>query len=192
MKRKIVRSGTVVATDLVPVASLRKHVRALDDTDDDLLEDYLYAALDYVQHQTNRILGTSTVTLILDREDIENTRYFHGVNDIVSVDSVEYLDNLASYQTLDTSIYALHTDYPASFTLVDDLPTDAEDDYDESLIKITLTAGASLATLPRQYKMAVYLLVGHWYMNREEVVIGTVNSQLKMGVENLLSSVTQH
>jgi uncharacterized phage protein (predicted DNA packaging) len=33
---------------------------------------------------------------------------------------------------------------------------------------------------------AILLLVGHWYANREAVVVGVANSQLQLGVERLL------
>ena len=33
---------------------------------------------------------------------------------------------------------------------------------------------------------AVRLLVGHWFANREGVVVGQVNAQLELGVERLL------
>jgi len=35
-------------------------------------------------------------------------------------------------------------------------------------------------------EQAVRLLVGHWYANREGVVVGEVSSQLELGVERLL------
>lgn len=33
---------------------------------------------------------------------------------------------------------------------------------------------------------AVRLLVGHWYANREAVIVGQTNAQLELGVERLL------
>jgi len=35
-------------------------------------------------------------------------------------------------------------------------------------------------------EQAVRLLVGHWYANREAVVVGEVSTQLELGVERLL------
>lgn len=35
-------------------------------------------------------------------------------------------------------------------------------------------------------KHAMLLLIGHWYSNRESVVVGVVSSQVQLGVESLL------
>lgn len=35
-------------------------------------------------------------------------------------------------------------------------------------------------------KHAILLLVGHWYSNRESVVVGVASSQVQLGVERLL------
>lgn len=34
---------------------------------------------------------------------------------------------------------------------------------------------------------AMLLLIGHWYANRESVVVGTITSELPMAVESLIS-----
>jgi len=41
-------------------------------------------------------------------------------------------------------------------------------------------------SLTADVEQAVRLLVGHWYANREGVVVGEVSSQLQLGVERLL------
>lgn len=44
---------------------------------------------------------------------------------------------------------------------------------------------------PADVQQAVRLLVGHWFENRESVVVGTITAELKQGVELLLSNRTR-
>lgn len=46
--------------------------------------------------------------------------------------------------------------------------------------------GPEQMALTNDVKQAILLLVGHWYANREDVVTGTIASQLPMGVHALL------
>ncbi|WP_062391099.1 head-tail connector protein [Pseudomonas abietaniphila] len=47
-------------------------------------------------------------------------------------------------------------------------------------------AGPEEMALTPDVEQAILLLVGHWFANREEVVVGAVASQLPMGVSALL------
>lgn len=51
---------------------------------------------------------------------------------------------------------------------------------------VEYTAGYTEATLPRQIQQAVLLLVGHWYETRQEVLSGTIATQVPMGAKALL------
>lgn len=178
--------------DLVPLTLIRSHVRALDDTEDTELQAYREAAVDFLQQQTNRLLGEGTATIILDRHELERTVRLSGINDITAVTSVQYLDNTASYLTLDSAEYRIHTDYPGTFKLKDTLPADAEDDYDESLVKIVVAAGAPLTGLSKKYQQAVLLLCAHWFDTRSAEIIGAPTNEVKLGVARLIGAARQY
>lgn len=40
--------------------------------------------------------------------------------------------------------------------------------------------------LTKDVEQAILLLVGHWFANREAVVVGAVSNQVQLGVERLL------
>ncbi len=71
-------------------ALLRSHVRAIDDTEDDLLLIYLEAALDYMEQLTNRVLGESDIVVYLSRDEIKNTLPIHKINDVIRMWKLEY------------------------------------------------------------------------------------------------------
>ena len=46
--------------------------------------------------------------------------------------------------------------------------------------------GPEQMALTDDVKQAILLLVGHWYANRESVVVGTISAEVPMGVPALL------
>ena len=72
MNIKITRTSTDAgytlydSNEATAMGLIRSHVRAIDDSEDDLLELYLDAAIDYMQELSDRVIGTSDVVVTLD------------------------------------------------------------------------------------------------------------------------------
>ena len=82
------------------VTLLRNHVRAIDDSDDDLIKIYLDAALDYMQSLTDRLIGVHDVTVLVDYDELEHRIELAGINDITSTTpTVKYRKEDGSYST---------------------------------------------------------------------------------------------
>jgi hypothetical protein len=47
-------------------------------------------------------------------------------------------------------------------------------------------ADADVWAAPELIRQAVRMLVAHWYLNRETVVVGTISSEVQMGVRDIL------
>ncbi len=107
---------------------------------------------------------------------------------VQSIESITYFDTDNVQQTLDTSVYALLDDefgpfatlqagraWPATFARAD-------------AVSITYVAGygPSGDDVPAAIRHAMLLLIGHWYENRESVVIGTTTVQVPLAVQALL------
>lgn len=60
-----------------------------------------------------------------------------------------------------------------------------EQHCDRTLVEGTPANDGEMALTPDIWQ-AVYLIVGHWYANREEVVTGTIATSLPLGAERLL------
>lgn len=54
-------------------------------------------------------------------------------------------------------------------------------------IEMTVGYGADATFVPPAIKQAILLLVGHWYENRETVVVGTIVADLPFAVKALLA-----
>lgn len=77
-------------TESTARAIMRAHVRAYDDTDDKILDVYLAAALDYMQELSNRILGSSVVTIRLNKDEIQRPIIIPKVQNITHFHSLKY------------------------------------------------------------------------------------------------------
>ncbi len=77
--------------DAVAKTLLRDHVRAIDDSEDDLIKIYLDTAIDYMQQLSNRLLGVHQVDVYLDKDESNSPVTIHGIQDIVSVGALYYL-----------------------------------------------------------------------------------------------------
>lgn len=106
---------------------------------------------------------------------------------------IKYRDEDDAEQTLSASVYSVVGDerghyvelvsgesWPSTFTRYD-------------AVSIFFDAGNEVADVPEPLKIAVKLLVGAWYENREQTVIGVSVSQLPMSVavESLIAPYRQ-
>lgn len=110
---------------------------------------------------------------------------------IVSIDSVEY-------STSDDQVY--DEEYTGFAANVDDFPVRISPAYggtgfpelaDGATITVTYTTGA-LAATSEEYliaKRAILLLIGHWFENRETVVIGQTSAEVDFAVRSLLDEL---
>lgn len=115
---------------------------------------------------------------------------------LVSIDSVTYIDAGGDTQTVAAGTYEV-AGTPRSPTLRPKYgvrwPTDVRDQDDA--VRVRYTAGYSddsPPTLPGPIRAAMLLTIGNLYENREAVVIGTISSELPLGVQHLLMPYRRH
>lgn len=60
---------------------------------------------------------------------------------------------------------------------------------DKQVYKIVLSGGDNVKDLPRQYRQAMLLLVGHYDSQREAEYVGGLTTEIKEGVQRLLATV---
>lgn len=172
--------STAPVVEPVTTTELKAHLR-VDGTDEDTLIASLgVAARQHVEEETRRALVTQTWVLKLDE--------FPGSGDaeirlprppLQSVTSVQYVDGNGDTQTWSSSLYVVDTaDTPGNISLAygESWPSTRAQ---KNAVTITYVAGYGAAsTVPDALKAAIKLLVGHYYVNREEAVTGTVVARL--------------
>jgi len=171
---------TTAATTLpVSVIEARKHLRV--DLDDDDVEIYnlIARATEYAESYTGRVFTDAVWTRYIDNG-------WPGVivvdrRPLVSIDTVKYIDTTGSQQTLAASQY--RTDliagritpaYGVSWPSVRSIT---------NTIEVAYTAGygttaSPVGVVPEDIKHAILLLVGSWLENKEDVIKGTIASEM--------------
>lgn len=170
------------ATEPISIAEAKSHLR-VDGPDEDLaISNLITEARQYCERLTNRAFGVQTWDMWTDR--------FHPAVEVPkpplsSVTSVTYTDTDGNSQTATGSIYTVDADsipgrvylaYNQSWPSTQSIP---------KAVKIRYVAGSS--TTPGPVKRAMLLLIGHWYNNREDQIIGTVATSIDHAARNLLA-----
>ena len=176
------------AAEPVSVIEAKEHLRVDIGDDDTLIEALITAAREYVEQGSRRALVTQTWRLNLDQfpagPEIELPR-----PPLQSVTSVTYRDSDGTTNTLSSSIYEVDTDStPGRIRLAygEDWPSDTL--AETNPVRITFVAGYGDADdVPRRWKQAILLLVGHWYENREATISGTIPRSIPFAVESLIN-----
>jgi len=166
--------------DLLQVkAHLRIEPEWVDE--DTYIQGLLDAAIEQVESDTQYRFNETALTLALPCFTPEIPL---PVCPVKSVESITYIDvdgvqqTLTGYHLDNKSIKAvIKPEYGSSFPSV-------KAGYES--VAIGYTVGAAL--WPKTICQAVFLLVGHWYANRETVVTGTITAELPMAYNALIQS----
>lgn len=158
----------------------KAHLRIIDSDDDGYIQNLIDVAQAQAEEITSRFL-----------EQKQTEFYLYAFSEVfelpiaplVSVDSIEYYSKeTQQYETLGSSFYAVDaTNEPARIRL--DASFDFEIDRFHPL-KVTYTAG--YATAPAPLKQWMLMRIATLYENREEVVIGTITSDVMNDYNNYL------
>jgi uncharacterized phiE125 gp8 family phage protein len=194
----------------VSLATAKSHCRVDGDGDDDLIALYISAAREYAEKRLNRALMLQTWRLSLDTfpwggyrpspgrrnsYEFSNDYWSAGMSimlprpPLVAISSIMYLDSTGTEQTLDPSLYIV--DEAAEPARV--VPSIGSywpylQAYQPSGVQVTYTAGYGIqpSSVPADIQLALLMLVGHYYENREASSQGLAVMNIPLAVDALL------
>ncbi len=185
MPTKVITAPTY---EPISVADVAEYLR-VDDlaADQDLLENLITAARQYLEQHLNRPLATQTLEEAL-------TGWANPIvldSSLQSVTSIKYLDVNGAEQTLASNQYLVDTyaepaqitpAYNVTYPELYDVPNNVKVRYVAGY-----TSGGSPDTnpLPKPIRFAMMLVIGDLYANREAAVTGTTYT-VNPTVQNLL------
>ena len=162
----------------IEIDVLKKHLRLTGDAEDGLLKDYLDAAIDEAQKFLGRPLITQTITGTLDEWPSDGVIEIENPP-VQSITSIKYYDENGVEKTLTSSWYwEVLDDEPARITLKDayDWP-DLEDGRPAPItIEFVGGYGDNPPDIPAQIRQGIIYLAAHFFVNRDQVVTGTIVS----------------
>jgi hypothetical protein len=189
----------------ITLAKVKEYLRCEDSADDSLLESLLTAAVTYVQEVTGVVFVTSSIinrysgfpsqsqSLSITPEliygatlDSMNLTLKYPSKATGNVVTLSLQSGDFTYVVLNKHAILLP---PASGWPVDDF--DTESPRGVSLQADVAPPTPSYATGWHQLVVAVQMLVGHWYANREAVSDARL-AEVPMGVQMLLQNQTSH
>lgn len=182
----------VVGPSVEPIslAEARLHLRLDEDfTDDDLLiGTIVQGAREYCEEVLGQALVSQSWKLFMDRFPAWEIRIPRPP--LISISHVKYLSpETGEMTTLDADRYDVDVaSRPGRITPVRFgwWPAVA---WHTNAVEVLFIAGeGGESSVPARVKLAMKLLVGHWYENREHVVTGTIATELQKSVDALLAS----
>lgn len=170
---------TAATDQSVTIEEVRAQLRIDPDMaeEDPLLSHLIKAAEEYVLDLTNRVGLVRTFNLNLHGFPNGPIRVYR--TPLIAVSQITYTDTDGASQTWAASGYQVDTSavpgmilpahnqvYPVARSVL-------------NTVQVRFTAGyATAITIPKSYIQLILALVGHWYENREPVLIGGANQPL--------------
>jgi len=178
------------AVEPVTLAEAKLHCRVDVDDDDDLITTYIQAAREYAETVTRRALITQTWDYYRDGFPSGDTLKV-PLPALQSVAGVYYTPDGGSEQTLDSDDYEVDTvSEPGRIVLARGAswPGDVLTRINGVRVRFTAGYGDAASDVPGIIKLAMKLLIGHWYENREATVaVGNIR-EVPLPVDTLLWS----
>jgi uncharacterized phiE125 gp8 family phage protein len=179
------RLTTAPASEPLTLAELKLHCRLEGSytDEDDLLTAYLATARGLVEKHSERGLIAQTWTLYLDcfPQEIELRKCPVSSATV----AITYTDTDGATQTLATDQYRVdHRGEPARIHPAYGVAWPSTRN-ESNAVAVVFSVGYT--SVPAEACMAIKLLVGHWYRNREAV--GQVGSEIELAYMSLVESI---
>jgi uncharacterized phiE125 gp8 family phage protein len=179
---------TAPATEPVTLVETKAHLR-VDITDDDVqIGSLVTAAREQLETDTRRALVTQTWDLVLDAFPRE-AKLELPLPPLASVTSITYKDADGITQTFPAGNYVVAvSEIFGRIVLKSGFTWPSTTLWSADAVAVRFVAGyGGAAAVPQTAKQAILLLVGHWYENREAVVVAGVTArEVPMGYERLM------
>lgn len=164
-------------TDSLTLERVKQHLQVdVDVTEDDaLIQTYMDNSLAYVTNYTQKTyeVYNNTETFMF----WSNPLFLEWETEVRSA-QIAYTDTLGATKTLNVSVYADNV-----------IREDEPSDYNGGFVDVSYTPYIDQMQVPISHQ-ARLLLIGDWYISRENTVMGTQVAELShSGVNNLLNSI---
>ena len=179
---------TPPAADLMSTAEAKAHLR-VDFSDDDTYIGTLIKASQGWLDGWSGYLGRALITQTWSQSYCDFHRRMRlPLAPVQSIDEITYYDDNGDEQTWASSNYRLQVDGKGPYVEVDEAASYPTIDRRDDAVTVSFIAGygASSTDVPPAIIQAAKMLIGHWYENREAVVIGTISSDVSVSVQAIL------
>lgn len=185
---------TVPATvEPITLAEARKHLRIepfgspLEHPDDSYILTLITIAREFCEQYLERALAVQTIQMALD--DFPSQSIPTPLSPTSSITSIIYFDTDNNQQTVATTVYGLDDYSEPNWIVLKAGQRWPLTNQSANNVKIVMTVGYAPANVPSPIKSAMLLIIGNFYENRQQDVLGNTRisfNSLPLGVYNLL------
>lgn len=176
-------------TEPISFFEAQEHLRLDDEiTDENTVNLYIKAARESFEYHTDFVVTTSQTWEVYFKKWYD--LFYIRKAPILGISSVEYYDTDDAIQTYAASNYRTHLLGKENYIEIKSSSTKPTLSNREFPIKVTFTAGyATASAVPAIAKQAIFYLLGHFYANRQQVVVmpGATAVDMPQGFYSLVS-----
>lgn len=178
------RLVTAPSTEPLTLTEVKTYLRVDDTVENDLITSLITVARQAVEGRTWMPLISQTWAMQFDYDELNLLVWNINKAPLISVSSVTYYDSNNDLQTLATTAYESDIyGSPARFRLKS-IPTCYQR---MNALQVNFVCGyANAAAVPNPIKQAMYMIIGHLYENRQDVITGTQVNDMPQASELLL------
>lgn len=185
----------------VSVAEAKEHLRIVDmTTDDDYIGVLIDTATAWCEDYCDRTFADKQYTVAFDdfvdlRIGLPRPPVRLNATAASATVTISYVDQGGTTQTLTwaqsgTQQFRLDRDHVPALIYPKYLENWPSVRLDDNAVQVTYLAGyGGAANVPTPAKHAIKMLVGHWYANRETVLVGSISKELDFAVSALLANL---
>ena len=178
---------TAPQTEPLTTQEAKDHLRVTNSDDDAYIDELVTNAREWAESNTERAFITQTWDYFLDAFPADG--FFRlPFPPLISVTSVKYTYSYVQQATFASSKYFVDTASEPGriyLNLNESWPSDTLRVRNGVEVQFDAGYGAASSDIPKRAKQLIYLLIGHWYINREALITGTISKEIGLAVESL-------
>ncbi|HET8799628.1 MAG TPA: head-tail connector protein [Marinobacter sp.] len=176
---------------MITIEQAKAHLRVEHGEEDSLITSLIASAFRHIENRTGQVFDSRDgIVMLADRLPQGSCGLELQWTPVRAVTEVSYLDPDGVRTVLESG--ALDVDkrgvYPVLYPAIDT----SWPNHRPQRSSVQITVNAGWEQCPADVSAAALLIIGHLYEHRESVVVGTISSELPMGVEMLLAPYVIH
>lgn len=176
---------------MITIDQAKAHLRVEHGEEDALITSLIASAFRHIENRTGQVFDKRDgIVMLADRLPQGSCGLELQWTPVRAVSEVSYLDSTGVRTVLEAGALDVEKRgvYPVLYPAIDA----SWPDHRPQRASVQITVNAGYEECPADVSAAALLIIGHLYEHRESVVVGTISSELPMGVEMLLAPYVIH